>query len=111
MAQDEKALVGELIRSIDRTLKWEASAGKDGGLELTLRHARGEAKGELSDAVLTEALEDEGIGRNQLRERIKRVRRRIFTHRKPYTPWVMPKIEPIGAPGPRGGGWGGGGRR
>lgn len=110
MAQEEKALVGELIRSIDRTLRWETTPGKDGGLELVLQHARGAAKGELSDAVLTEALEDDGIGRNQLRERIKRVRRRIFTAGKPHTPWVLPKIEPIGAPGPRGGGWGGGRR-
>jgi hypothetical protein len=112
MAQEDKTLVGELVRSIDKTLKWEITPGKEGGLHVTLRHSHGEAWTDLSDQQLSDALEDDGISRNVLREQIKRARRRIFTGDRPYMPWILPKIIPIGAPGPRGGGgggWGGGG--
>ena len=109
MAQEDKELLREIIRSVDRTLSWETAPGKEGGLRLTVKNKHGEASCDITDTRLSDALEDDAISRNELRELVKRTRRRIFTHRKPYMPWRMPKIVPIGAPGPRSGGWGGGG--
>jgi hypothetical protein len=107
MAQEDQHLLRAVIRSIDKRLDWEA-VSKDGGLRVTLRLPLGEAHVELDRAQLDAALEG-GVARNQLRERLKRGRKRILDSRPPYMPWRLPKIEPIGAPGPRSS-WGGGRR-
>jgi len=107
MAQEDQDLVRVLIRSIDKRLDWEAIHTQDQGMRVTLRSPNGEAAMDVTRSEIHAAL-DGAIARSRLRERIKRCRQRIFLSKKPYMPWRLPKIEPIGAPGPRGG-WGGGG--
>jgi hypothetical protein len=111
MAQEDQELVRSLVRSVDKRIEWEAIHTQDQGIRITLRNAIGETTMDVSRADIHDAL-DGAIARNKLRERIKSCRRRLYTSRKPYMPWRLPKIEPIGAPGPRmGWGGGGGGRR
>lgn len=107
MAQEDQELVKSIVRSVDKSLDWEALSTQDQGLRISLRHPGGEASLDVSRTQLDAAL-DGAIARNDLRERVKRARARALTPRKPFMPWRLPKIEPIGAPGPRGG-WGGGG--
>jgi hypothetical protein len=107
MAQEDQELVRGIVRSVDKKLDWEAIQTQDQGIRITLRNPMGETTMDVSRAEIHAAL-DGAIARNHLRERVKRCRQRLFTPRKPYMPWRLPKIEPIGAPGPRGG-WGGGG--
>ncbi len=107
MAQEDQELVRSLVRSVDKKLDWEAITTQDHGLRVTLRISNGEACIDLPRTEINAAL-DGAIARYRLRERIKRARQRMLTPRRPYMPWRLPKIEPIGAPGPRGGGWGGG---
>ncbi|HZR80625.1 MAG TPA: hypothetical protein VFD92_05975 [Candidatus Binatia bacterium] len=111
MAQEDQELVRTIVRSVDKKLEWEAIPTQDQGLRVTLRHPLGESSMDVSRSEVHAAL-DSQVDRNRLRERIKRCRQRVFDARKPYMPWRLPKIEPIGAPGPRSGwGGGGGGRR
>ena len=107
MAQEDQELLRGLVRSVDKKLEWEAISTQDQGMRLTIRQSRGEAVLDVTRTEINAALEG-AIARNRLRERIKRSRQRLFIPRQPYMPWRLPKIEPIGAPGPRGG-WGGGG--
>jgi hypothetical protein len=107
MAQEDHDLVRSIVRSIDKRIDWEAIHTQDQGVRVTLRTPAGEAVMDVTRNETHAAL-DGAIARNRLRERIKRCRQRIFHAQKPYMPWRLPKIEPIGAPGPRGG-WGGGG--
>lgn len=108
MAQEDQELLRSVIRSIDKKIEWEPLTSKDDKVRINLRTARGETVVEIpSDEV--EAAHDGGASRNRLRERLKRGKKRIRDAQPPYTPWVLPKIEPVGAPGPRGG-WGGGRR-
>jgi hypothetical protein len=105
MAQDHQVILGAIVRSIDKKLEWEAIASQGDVVRLTLRQPHGgEASMEVKRAEIAEALED-NVVRNRLRERVKRARKRIIDSRPPYMPWRLPKIEPIGAPGPRSG-WG-----
>lgn len=104
MAQDHQVVLGSLVRSIDKKLEWEALASQGEIVRLTIRQAHGEASIDVTRAEIAAALEP-GSERNRLRERIKRARKRIFDSRPPYMPWRLPKIEPLGAPGPRSG-WG-----
>lgn len=108
MAQEDQELVRGIVRSIDKKIDWEAISTQDQGVRLTLRASHGEASLDLAKTEIHAAL-DGAVARYRLRERIKRMRRRLLLPRKPYMPWRLPKIEPVGAPGPRGGGWGGGG--
>jgi hypothetical protein len=105
MAQDHQNLISAIIRSIDKKIDWEVISAQNDLFRLTVRQAHGEASVDISRADLEAALQG-GLARNKLRERIKRTRKRIFDARKPYMPWRLPKIEPIGAPGPRSSGWG-----
>jgi hypothetical protein len=108
MAQADQELLRGIIRSVSKRLDWDASPGAEGSVKLTLRQPPdGEAKFEVSRSELDAAFEG-GVARYRLRERVKKVRKRIRDSRKPYMPWRLPKIEPIGAPGPRG--WSGGRR-
>ncbi len=104
MAQDHQVILGSIVRSIDKKLEWEAIPSQGDVIRLTLRQAQGEASIDVSRTEIAEAAEN-NVARNKLRERIKRARKRIFDSRPPYMPWRLPKIEPIGAPGPRSG-WG-----
>lgn len=106
MAQEHQELVKGIVRSVDKKLEWEALPGPDQGLRVVVRSPRGESSFDVSRADLEAAL-DGAIARNHLRERVKRARLRTLTPRRPFMPWRLPKIEPVGAPGPRGG-WGGG---
>lgn len=108
MAQEDQDLLRSVIRSIDKKITWEPLTSKDDKVRINLRTGLGETVVEIPGEELQEAHEDL-LARNQLRERLKRGKKRIKDARPPYTPWVLPKIEPIGAPGPRGG-WGGGRR-
>jgi hypothetical protein len=111
MSQEDQELVRSLVRSINKKVDWEAIQTQDQGLRVTLRTPSSEASIDVSRAEVHAAL-DGAVARNRLRERIKRCRARMFLARKPYMPWRLPKIEPVGAPGPRSGwGGGGGGRR
>lgn len=110
MAQEDQELIRSLVHSVDKKLEWEAISIPDQGLRVSLHHPAGATNMDVSRVEIHAAL-DGAVARNRLRERIKRSRQRIFNSRKPYMPWVLPKIEPIGAPGPRGGGWGGGPHR
>jgi hypothetical protein len=107
MAQEDQDLFRSLVRSIDKKLEWEAIAAQDHAMRLTLRLSHGESTMDVTRVEIANAL-DNAMGRNRLRERIKRARQRVFDRRRPYMPWKLPKIESIGAPGPRSG-WGGGG--
>lgn len=107
MAQEHQALVKSIVRSVDKKLGWDTVATQDQGMRITIRSPRGESSLDVPRAELDAAL-DGAIARNHLRERIKRARIRTLTPKKPFMPWRLPKIEPVGAPGPRGG-WGGGG--
>lgn len=104
MAQDHQNILGSIVRSIDKKLEWEAIPSQGDVVRLTLRQAHGEASIDVPRSEIAEAAED-NVTRNRLRERVKRARKRIFDSRPPYMPWRLPKIEPIGAPGPRSG-WG-----
>lgn len=108
MAQGDQELLRGIIRSVSKRLDWDASPASDGAIKLTIRQHDGEAKMAVSREELDAAF-DGGVARYRLRERVKKTRKRIRDARKPYMPWRLPKIEPIGAPGPRG--WSGGGRR
>jgi len=108
MAQEDQELLRLLVRSIDKKLEWEAIASQDHSMRLTLRLPQGESTIDVTRVEISGALEG-AIARSRLRERIKRARQRVFNRRRPYMPWKLPKIEAIGAPGPRSGGWGGGG--
>ncbi len=111
MAQEEQALIREVVRSIDKKCTWETRPGEKGALEFTLRLPAGHASAMLSAEEIAAAA-DSGMAFYRLRERIKRLRKRIRDSRPPYMPWRLPKVEPIGAPGPRGGGgWASGPRR
>ena len=110
MAQGDQELLRGIIRSISKRLDWDASPASDGAVRLTLRQSDGEAKMAISREELDLASEG-GTPLYRLRERVKKTRKRIRDARKPYMPWRLPKIEPIGAPGPRGWSGGGGGRR
>ncbi len=107
MAQEHQIILGAIVRSIDKKLEWEALSAQGDQVRLTLRQAGGETSMDISRAVVAAAAEP-GVERNQLRERVKRAQKRIYDAKPPYMPWRLPKIEPIGAPGPRSGGWGGG---
>ena len=109
MAQEDQDLLRSLVRSVDKKLEWEAIASQDHSMRLTLRHPAGESIVDVTRIEIAGAL-DSAIARNKLRERIKRARQSVFDRRKPYMPWKLPKIEAVGAPGPRSGGWGGGRR-
>jgi hypothetical protein len=109
MAQGDQELLRGIVRSISKRMDWDAAPASDGAIRLTLRQPPdGEAKMAISREELDAASEG-GTPLYQLRERVKKTRKRIRDARKPYMPWRLPKIEPIGAPGPRG--WSGGGRR
>jgi hypothetical protein len=110
MAQEHQVILGAIVRSIDKKLEWEALSAQGDIVRLTVRQAHGEANIDVTRAEIADAIEP-GVGRNHLRERVKRARQRIYNSRPPYMPWRLPKIEPIGAPGPRSGGWGGPPRR
>lgn len=110
MAQEDQELLRSVIRSIDKRIKWEPLTSKDDKVRINLRTSRGETVVEIPSAEVVDA-HDGGVARNKLRERLKRGKKRILDAGEPYMPWVLPKIEPIGAPGPRGGWGGGGGRR
>ncbi|MBM4265740.1 MAG: hypothetical protein FJ144_03845 [Deltaproteobacteria bacterium] len=110
MAQEDTELLRELIKSIDKKLDWETLSSRDERVRITLRSHFGETVAEIPHAELEAARED-GVARNRLRERLKRARKRIVDAKPPYMPWRLPKIEPIGAPGPRQSWGGGGGRR
>jgi hypothetical protein len=110
MAQEHQVILGAIVRSIDKKLEWEALSAQGDIVRLTVRQAHGEANIDVTRAEIADAIEP-GVGRNRLRERVKRARQRIYDSRPPYMPWRLPKIEPIGAPGPRSGGWGGPPRR
>ncbi len=107
MAQADQELLRSVIRSIDKKIAWEPLTSKDDKVRINLRVAQGETVVEIPSDEVEEAHEG-GAARNRLRERLKRGKKRILDAAPPYMPWVLPKIEPIGAPGPRGG-WGGGG--
>lgn len=98
-------ILGAIVRSIDKKLEWEALASQGDLVRLTVRQAGGETSIDVTRAEIAAAVEP-GVERNQLRERVKRAQKRIFDSKPPYMPWRLPKIEPIGAPGPRTGGWG-----
>ncbi len=108
MAQEDQELLRSVLRSIDKKIQWEPLSSKDDKVRINLRTSFGEAIVEIPGDEL-EAAHDGGAARNQLRERLKRGRKRILDSRPIDMPWVLPKIEPVGAPGPRGG-WGGGRR-
>lgn len=108
MAQEDQQLLRSVIRSIDKKIRWEPMANKDDKVRLSLKTPMGEGQVEIPSAEI-EAAHEGGVARNHLRERIKRARKAIVDRRPPAMPWVLPAIEPIGAPGPRGG-WGGGRR-
>ena len=110
MAQADQDLLRSVIRSIDKKIAWEPLTSKDDKVRINMRTTLGETVVELPSELIEEAHED-GLARNELREKLKRGKKRIKDSGKPYMPWVLPKIEPIGAPGPRGGWGGGGGRR
>jgi hypothetical protein len=107
MAQGDHELIRSIVRSVSKRLEWDASPAGEGSVRLQLRQPDGEARLEVSRDELDAAFEG-GMARYRLRERVKRARKRIRDSRKPYMPWRLPKIEPIGAPGPRG--WSGGRR-
>ncbi len=104
MASEDQDLLRGLVRSISKRLEWEVAPAGDGAVRLTLRAPEGQASADLSRAEMDAALAD-ATERNRLRERIKRLRKRIRDSRPPFMPWVLPPIRPIDAPGPRG--WGG----
>ena len=105
MAQEHQVILGAIVRSIDKKLEWEALSAQGDLVRLTVRQAGGEASMDVTRAEISAATEP-GIDRNRLRERVKRAQKRIFDGKPAYMPWRLPKIEPIGAPGPRSGGWG-----
>ena len=105
MAQEHQVILGAIVRSIDKKLEWEALSSQGDMVRLTVRQAGGETSLDVPRAEIAAAA-DAGVDRNRLRERVKRAQKRIFDSKPPYMPWRLPKIEPIGAPGPRGGGWG-----
>ncbi|MFN8600860.1 MAG: hypothetical protein U0842_10330 [Candidatus Binatia bacterium] len=105
MAQEHQVILGAIVRSIDKKLEWEALSAQGDLVRLTVRQAGGEASMDVTRAEIAAATEP-GIDRNRLRERVKRAQKRIFDGKPAYMPWRLPKIEPIGAPGPRSGGWG-----
>jgi hypothetical protein len=108
MAQADQELLRGIIRSVSKRLDWDAAPGAEGSVKLTLRQPPdGEARFDVSRGELDAAFEG-GVARYKLRERVKKARKRIRDSKKPYMPWRLPKIEPIGAPGPRG--WSGGRR-
>ena len=107
MATQDQELIRSVIRSIDKKMTWEPLTSKDDRLRISLKTALGETVVEVPNSEVEEAHE-EPLARNRLRERLKRGRKRIRDARPLEMPWVLPKVEPIGAPGPRGG-WGGGG--
>jgi hypothetical protein len=104
MAQEHQIILGAIVRSIDKKLEWEALSAQGDQVRLTLRQAGGEASIDFTRAEISDAVEP-GVERNQIRERVKRARKRIYDSKPPYMPWRLPKIESIGAPGPRSG-WG-----
>jgi len=104
MAQGDQNFIRTLVRSVDKKLDWEAIPAQNDSLRLQLRQAHTEASMDIQRAELVAAMEG-GIAQHKLRERIKRARRGIYENRRPYMPWRLPKIEPIGAP-PRAGGGG-----
>jgi hypothetical protein len=111
MAQEDQGLLRSVIRSIDKRIEWELLTSKDDRVRINMRTSMGETVVEIPSSEIQEA-HDGGGARNRLRERLKRGQKRIRDARPAYMPWVLPKIEPIGAPGPRGSwGGGGGGRR
>lgn len=105
MAQEHQVILGAIVRSIDKKLEWEALASQGDIVRLTVRQAGTETSIDVTRAEIAAAVEP-GVDRNQLRERVKRAQKRIYDSKPPYMPWRLPKIEPIGAPGPRTGGWG-----
>ena len=105
MAQEHQIILGSIVRSIDKKLEWEALSAQGDLVRLTLRQAGGETSLDVTRTEIAAAVEP-GVDRNQLRERVKRARKRIYDSKPAYMPWRLPKIEPIGAPGPRSGGWG-----
>jgi hypothetical protein len=105
MAQEHQIILGAIVRSIDKKLDWEALSAQGDLVRLTIRQAGGETSLDVTRTEIAAAVEP-GVDRNQLRERVKRARKRIYDSKPPYMPWRLPKIEPIGAPGPRSGGWG-----
>lgn len=104
MAQEHQVILGAIVRSIDKKLEWEALSAQGETVRLTIRQAGGETSIDVTRAEVAAAAEP-GVDRNRLRERVKRAQKRIYDSRPPYMPWRLPKIEPIGAPGPRTG-WG-----
>jgi hypothetical protein len=105
MAQEHQVILGAIVRSIDKKLEWEALASQGDIVRLTVRQAGAETSIDVTRGEISAAIEP-GVDRNRLRERVKRAQKRIYDSKPPYMPWRLPKIEPIGAPGPRTGGWG-----
>lgn len=104
MAQEHQTVLGGIVRSIDKKLEWESIGAQGDMVRLTVRQAGKETSLDVSRAEISAAAEP-GVDRNRLRERVKRAQKRIFDSKPAYMPWRLPKIEPIGAPGPRAG-WG-----
>ncbi len=106
MAQEEQALIRELVRTIDKRCHWETKPNDRGGLDLTLQFPFGKATTSLRAEDLVAAAES-SQSFYRLRERIKKARKSLRDAGKPYMPWQLPKIEPLAGPSPRGGGGGG----
>src|SRR5262245_10620474 len=104
MAHGDQELVASLVRSISKKLEWELLTSQTDSLRLTVREHAREVSMQIPRADFEEAKED-AMARNRLREQIKRTRKRIRDAKEPYMPWRLPKIEPLGVPGPRAGGW------
>jgi hypothetical protein len=104
MAEETQNLIRDIVRSVDKRLDWEAIPSQNDLLRLTLRQAHGESNLDVTRSEIAAANEG-GAAYYKLRERVKRAQRRIFESGRPYMPWRLPKIEPIGAPlragGPR----------
>jgi hypothetical protein len=104
MAQEHQVILGAIVKSVDKKLEWEALSSQGDTVRLTIRQAGRETSIDIPRSDVSAAIEP-GVDRNRLRERVKRAQKRIYDSRPPYMPWRLPKIEPIGAPGPRSG-WG-----
>ena len=96
MAQQDQALVGSIIKSINKKVEWEFISAQAEGARVTLRLGQHEAQIDVSREEIVNA-ETPGAERSRLREKLKRAHRRLFTPRVPYMPWKLPKIEPVGA--------------
>jgi hypothetical protein len=109
MAQGDQGAPPGIIRSISKRLDWDASPASEGAVRLTLRQSDGEAKMAISRERLDLASEG-GTPLYQLRERVKKTRKRIHDAIRSRTCRGGSRSdEPISAPGP--GLVGGGGRR